>query len=158
MNRVLVQALKDARLAQGLKQRDVADALGVNDNTLSGWENGRTEPDLDTLIKLCEIYKLNCADLLEQAYELNVDPPLWYTPLTTAYKEAEVSTREAACRVLDISYVDPGGPTRRLRASKRRDEFERLRQELLAAKEMAPQMETAPEQAAPLELSNENCE
>ena len=154
MNRVLVQALKDARLAQGLKQRDVADALGVNDNTLSGWENGRTEPDLDTLIKLCAIYKLNCADLLEQAYELHAGPPLWYAPLTAAYKDAEVSTREAACRVLDISYVDPGGPSpsRKMRVSRRRDEFERLRQELLAAKEMAPQKE------APHELKIENYE
>jgi len=154
MNRVLVQALKDARLAQGMKQRDVAEALGVNDNTLSGWENGRTEPDLDTLIKLCSIYKLNCADLLEQAYELNASPPLWYAPLTAAYKDAEVSTREAACRVLDISYVDPGGPSRKMRVGRRKDEFERLRLELLAAKEMAP-----PQQEAPMETSIEiECE
>lgn len=68
MNELLVSKLKDARMSKGLKQQEVAEQLGLKANTISNWEKGKTEPDIDTFIKLCDIYQIDCASLLSDVY------------------------------------------------------------------------------------------
>lgn len=68
MNELLVERLKEARNNKGLKQQEVADQLGIKANTISNWEKGRTEPDIDTFVKLCQIYQIDCAALLSDVY------------------------------------------------------------------------------------------
>lgn len=72
MNEYLIRKLKEGRLCKGLKQSDVAKKIGVKGNTLSNYENGVSEPDIDTFCALCEIYDLDPADLLNEAYGLIV--------------------------------------------------------------------------------------
>lgn len=69
MNEILINKLKNARIDKGLKQYDVATLLGIKPNTISNWEKGRTEPDIDTFIKLCNIYDIDCANLLSSFNE-----------------------------------------------------------------------------------------
>ncbi len=68
MNELLINRLKSARTDSGLKQQDVALQLGIKANTISNWEKGRTEPDIDTFVKLCKIYEIDCASLLSDVY------------------------------------------------------------------------------------------
>lgn len=68
MNKLLINSLKEARVNRGLKQLDVAQVLGIKPNTISNWEKGRTEPDIDTFVKLCSIYGIDCASLLSTVY------------------------------------------------------------------------------------------
>lgn len=68
MNELLVSRLRSARTNKNMKQQDVADILGIKPNTLSNWEKGRTEPDIDTFVRLCDIYGIDCASLLEDVY------------------------------------------------------------------------------------------
>lgn len=68
MNELLVNRLKTARITNGLKQQDVAEKMGIKANTISNWEKGRTEPDIDSFVKLCDIYKIDCASLLSDVY------------------------------------------------------------------------------------------
>ena len=68
MNELLIERLKEARNNKGLKQQEVADQLGIKANTISNWEKGRTEPDIDTFVKLCRIYQIDCAALLSDVY------------------------------------------------------------------------------------------
>ncbi len=68
MNELLIERLRAARLNKSMKQQEVADILGIKPNTLSNWEKGRTEPDIDTFVKLCDIYEIDCASLLEDVY------------------------------------------------------------------------------------------
>ncbi len=72
MNKYIVQKLKKARISKKLKQSDVAKLIGVKGNTLSNYENGVSEPDIDTFCKLCEIYDLDTATVLGEAYGLQV--------------------------------------------------------------------------------------
>lgn len=72
MNEYLVKALKEGRANKGLKQSDVAELVGVKANTLSNYENGVSEPDIDTFANLCEIYGLDFSYVLGEAYGLNV--------------------------------------------------------------------------------------
>lgn len=68
MNELLINRLRTARTDKNMTQQDVADILGIKPNTLSNWEKGRTEPDIDTFVKLCDIYEIDCASLLADVY------------------------------------------------------------------------------------------
>lgn len=72
MNEYLVKTLKKGRIDKGLKQSDVAEMVGVKANTLSNYENGVSEPDIDTFANLCDIYGLDFAYVLGEAYGLSV--------------------------------------------------------------------------------------
>ena len=68
MNEYLTKKLKESRLNKGLKQRDVTKLTGIKNTTLSNYENGITEPDIDTFIRLCHLYDLDYSELLVEAY------------------------------------------------------------------------------------------
>lgn len=70
MNQYLITKLKEGRSNKRLKQSDVAEKIGVKGNTLSNYENGVSEPDIDTFCALCNIYDLDAAELLGEAYGL----------------------------------------------------------------------------------------
>ena len=72
MNKYIIKKLKEGRTNASLKQSEVAKKLGVKANTLSNYENGVSEPDIDTFCALCDIYKLNPSDILGEAYGLGV--------------------------------------------------------------------------------------
>lgn len=72
MNEYLISKLKEGRINKGLKQSDVTQFTGIKNTTLSNYENGITEPDIDTFLHLCELYELDYAGILAEAYGLSV--------------------------------------------------------------------------------------
>ncbi|MFC6259446.1 helix-turn-helix domain-containing protein [Levilactobacillus fujinensis] len=62
--------LRNARIAQGFSQNEVATILHVTRQSISKWENGRGYPDLDNLIQLSEVYKMSIDNLLKESSEL----------------------------------------------------------------------------------------
>ena len=72
MNKYLISKLKEGRINKGLKQSDVTQFTGIKNTTLSNYENGVTEPDIDTFLQLCELYELDYAGILAEAYGLSV--------------------------------------------------------------------------------------
>lgn len=72
MNEYLVSQLKKGRLNKGLKQSEVFQKTGIKNTTLSNYENGVTEPDMDTFLALCELYELDFVSLMEEAYGIKV--------------------------------------------------------------------------------------
>ena len=48
--------LKNLRKSKNLKQADLAKLLGVDQRTVSAWENNICEPSFEVLAKLCEIF------------------------------------------------------------------------------------------------------
>ena len=50
--------LKQVREENGYSQVEIAKKLGKNQNTISSWETGRTQPKLKELHALCDLY--NC--------------------------------------------------------------------------------------------------
>lgn len=57
--------LKNAREDLDMKQTDVMHSTGINNKTLSGYENGVSEPDLETFAKLMALYGLSADEVLE---------------------------------------------------------------------------------------------
>ena len=61
------QNLRLARKAAGLTQQQLADRLHVTRQSVSSWELGRTEPDLQTLTELAEVFETDAGSLLGEA-------------------------------------------------------------------------------------------
>jgi transcriptional regulator with XRE-family HTH domain len=60
----LGQQLKDARIKANLTQREVSEAFHVTRQTISNWENERSTPDLESLVQLSKLYKIDLNELL----------------------------------------------------------------------------------------------
>lgn len=59
INKVLQNRLKEERLKLGLNQIELADKLGTTNRTISNYENGFREPNIEMLNKLANIF--NCS-------------------------------------------------------------------------------------------------
>lgn len=70
MHQYLIDKIKEGRKNKGLKQSDVFELTGIKPNTISNYENGVSEPDIDTYLLLCKIYDLDYSNILETAYNL----------------------------------------------------------------------------------------
>ena len=58
------ERLKSIRLECEMKQKDVYEKLGVSPNCYASYEQGRTEPNIETIVKLCEIFEVSADYLL----------------------------------------------------------------------------------------------
>lgn len=57
--------LRKLRKQIGLTQKDIALKLNVVESCYANWEQGRTEPNIETLKKLCKILEVSADELLE---------------------------------------------------------------------------------------------
>jgi transcriptional regulator with XRE-family HTH domain len=56
--------IKQLREAAGLKQLDIATAVGVSTQAVSKWETNKSEPDRDAIKILCELFKVTSDEIL----------------------------------------------------------------------------------------------
>ena len=64
-NNYLGKKLKELRIEQGLSQQKLGEALGFCNQTISFWESGSREPDLDTLLQIAHYFNIPVNELLE---------------------------------------------------------------------------------------------
>ena len=64
-NNTFGKKLKELRIEKGLSQQKLGKNLGFCNQTISFWENGSREPDLDTLIIIAHYFDVSLEDLLE---------------------------------------------------------------------------------------------
>lgn len=50
----LSERLKELRKKKQLTQKELAEEIGVKQNSYSDWENGKSEPNVDTILKLSQ--------------------------------------------------------------------------------------------------------
>ena len=65
----LASNLRFLRKQKGITQNDLADQLDVQRTMISAYEDGRSEPKLGTLAKLCEILEVGVEEFLEHDIE-----------------------------------------------------------------------------------------
>ncbi len=54
----IAMVLKRLRKNSGMTADQVGEILGRSGKTINGWENNRGQPDAETLLQLCAIYKV----------------------------------------------------------------------------------------------------
>jgi transcriptional regulator with XRE-family HTH domain len=65
-NNIFGKRLKELRIEQKLSQQKLGESLGFCNQTISFWESGDREPDLDTLLKIAHFFNVAIEDLLEE--------------------------------------------------------------------------------------------
>jgi len=60
----VLNRIKDLRIKSGLRQIDLAEKLDVLQSTISHWENGKVEPDNESLKKMSEIFETTVDDII----------------------------------------------------------------------------------------------
>lgn len=58
------ETLKQLRLDRGMTQEDVAEQVGLTRQAVSGYESGRTQPGLDILERLAQVYEVELTDMI----------------------------------------------------------------------------------------------
>lgn len=64
MDKEFCQNLKNFRSENNLTQKQVATMLNVVESCYANWEQGRTEPNIEMIRKLCHIFKITADELI----------------------------------------------------------------------------------------------
>ena len=66
MDKIFCQNLKSARLETEMTQKQVASKLDVVESCYANWEQGRTEPNIAMLRKLCNLFDITIDELVNE--------------------------------------------------------------------------------------------
>lgn len=71
----MAMTLKAARINKGLTQAQAADKIGINIDTLSNYERGKSYPDVPVIKRIEEVYETSYSELifLPRNYGLTVN-------------------------------------------------------------------------------------
>lgn len=64
------KCIKDARQNNNISQESLAEQLGVSRQTISSWENGKSYPDLVSIIKMSDIFNISLDKMLKEDIKL----------------------------------------------------------------------------------------
>lgn len=59
------EQINNLRKQHGLSQDDFANLFNVSRQTISNWENGKSYPDLEMIIKVSDYFKISIDELLK---------------------------------------------------------------------------------------------
>lgn len=90
--------LREARLAAQLTQEQAAEDLGISRQTMSNWENGKTYPDIVSVIKMSDLYAISLDCLLK-------DPQKAALPDYINYLKESTNTSNSRSRLSKIILV-----------------------------------------------------
>ena len=62
---MIADKIKDARTKKEFTQEQVAESLSVSRQTISNWENGKSLPDIISIIKMSELYDISLDELVK---------------------------------------------------------------------------------------------
>lgn len=57
--------IKQRRTAAGISQEELADLIFISRQTLSNWETGKTYPDINSLLRLSEVFHVSLDELVK---------------------------------------------------------------------------------------------
>lgn len=98
--------LRALRRSKGLSQRELADALGFSEKTVSKWECGTSVPDIDTLFALAQRLQVGLSALFDSGtrYTLGIDGGGTKCALALGDRDGRVlrTLTVGACNPMDI--------------------------------------------------------
>lgn len=82
--------IKNLRIEKGMTQSDLANVLYISRQAVSSWENGRTQPDVEMLGKLSQVFAVSVEELLygkkyNTSIETEKDKPSYNSTLVIAF-------------------------------------------------------------------------
>lgn len=103
--------LKELRLEKGMRQKDVAEKIGVSPQSYNFYENWVNKPDPETLIKLADLFEVSLdylvgraddfGNIVNQSNEESFFTTLQEQEFIIKLRSLSSSTREMILHVLD---------------------------------------------------------
>ncbi|MBQ8639851.1 MAG: helix-turn-helix transcriptional regulator [Lachnospiraceae bacterium] len=97
--------IKDARIAAKLTQEQAAEVLGVSRQTISNWENGKTYPDIVSVVKMSDLYDISLDHLLKEKKETEELPVSDYVTYLDESTNAVKSRKQQSLIILAVVYL-----------------------------------------------------
>ena len=101
----IAQKLQELREATGKTANEVGELIGKSGKTVNAWENGRGQPDADTLIMLCDLYGVD--NILDEFREIKKAPASDTTD-TGADEQLEARTKQIYELLVSLGYISEG--------------------------------------------------
>jgi len=98
------EKLKQARLATGLSQEDIAEKVGVSRQTVSNWETGKSYPDIASVIALSDAYSVPLDSLMKGDDEM-IDHFKESTNVTKSNKQVIASIIASVIFIFGITLI-----------------------------------------------------
>lgn len=103
----IMKKIKKLRLEKGLSQKEVANFLNISSQAYGHYENGKREPDLDTLIKLAHLFdvtldflvNIHYSQVLGADFQLHESQPM-------AMKSFSQSIANFVCKLQQLDIPD----------------------------------------------------
>lgn len=89
-------------MKKGLKATTVGQMINKSGKTVSGWEHGIGQPDIDTLVKLCSIYGISSFSVFQDGEEEADAMSRDSLDVADAYQRAAPPVKEAVRRFLGV--------------------------------------------------------
>lgn len=96
-------SLKQLRESEGITQAELAHILKVSPPAVGLWEQGRREPDYDTLIKIADYFGVTTDYLLKRETNLNTSKHLLAneeTRLLDSFRRLPIESKKALMTVV----------------------------------------------------------
>lgn len=68
------EKIKELRKAQKMKQSELGKKISVAGGTVSSWERGRTQPTMEIIKKLCEVFDITEYQFYEGIFDVEPEP------------------------------------------------------------------------------------
>ena len=110
----IAERLQELRKQSGYSQEQVAEMLGLSRQAISKWESGQGKPEIDSIIKLTEIYHVSADYILLGTEKVSVPVPE-KKELSHEYKKAiGIIAIIAATAIVTVLFITALGLLSRL--------------------------------------------
>lgn len=99
--------ITNLRKSKKWTQLDLANKLFVTDKTISSWESNRTEPSLETIVKLSELFDCSTSYLIyEDTEKINIETEIKIKISSEEYKEIDLFLKNNAKFLKESKQID----------------------------------------------------
>ena len=81
--------LKEARIGAGLTQQQMAEALGIAKSTLSGYENGTSEPSINMISQIIKILGVDANYLWQDSADFTMKVSFFEIQMVERYRSLD---------------------------------------------------------------------
>lgn len=100
MNHSIGENIKKLRKSKSMTQDQLAERLHVTHQAISSWETGKTQPDIETLKQMAEVFDVTIEELIYGEKKTGV-----LTNVSVSKEDAEKGITFGAALAMVISYV-----------------------------------------------------
>lgn len=95
--------IRELRKQNGMEQKDLARFLNISPKTVSSWEVNRTQPKMEFISQMCEIFHCRKSDFLEEKQpDVVIETEDFDRVLLENYYQADELDRALVNRILGI--------------------------------------------------------